>query len=171
MAGEPLVAFQPGLELLDDLVLSHRDDRGGARRQALADRLELVVLEALVADLAPDPAARRADSRADDDARREDQAHEPTRDRAALAHLLAAGVGRLLVVHLAFGVAYHESGVDQRDRACVLHVLEILQRHAGRGLIAVDRYEHLECLVRHVPPPRETSTLEAEAARGVLPMG
>ena len=47
----------------DEVERGDGDDGRGAGRKALADLLQILVLEALVADLAPDPARASADER------------------------------------------------------------------------------------------------------------
>jgi hypothetical protein len=51
--GDALVAGDAPLQPLDHAILGDRDDRRGAGIHALADLLQVLVLEALVADLAP----------------------------------------------------------------------------------------------------------------------
>src|SRR5262245_34843133 len=83
MAGDLLVAREALLQLLYDAVLRDGDHRRRTRLEAVANRLEVLVLEALVADLAPDAATGTAYGQAGEDRRREDQPDHSTRDRAA----------------------------------------------------------------------------------------
>src|SRR3954470_9691350 len=70
LLGNPLVAVQPLLELLDDPGLRGADAGRGAGGEALAALAGVVVLEALVADLPPDAAGARADDGGRDQAGR-----------------------------------------------------------------------------------------------------
>src|SRR5206468_3517658 len=79
--GDLLVAAERALQLLDHLVLGDGDDRRRAGRHAVADLLQIFILETLVADLSPQPAGTAANGGGDDDAGREDQADNATRDR------------------------------------------------------------------------------------------
>jgi len=79
MALDLLVALEAGREPFDHTALSDRDDRRRSRLQALAGRLEVLVFESPVADLAPDPAARAANNSTGDDARGEHQPDEAAR--------------------------------------------------------------------------------------------
>jgi hypothetical protein len=109
VARDPFVALEAALQSLHDVVFGDGDDRRRSRRQALADRLEVLVLEALVAELAPDAAAGAADERPGDHARRKDQADDAAGDRAALAPGLAARVRGLLDLDLAVGRVHGDS--------------------------------------------------------------
>jgi len=88
VTGDLVVALKAGLKPLDHPVLRDRNNRRRSRVKTLANRLEILVLESLVADLAPDAATRGTDSGTGDDARREDQPDEAARDRATLGPLL-----------------------------------------------------------------------------------
>jgi hypothetical protein len=112
-----VVALQPLLKPLDHPVLRDGDDRGRARLHLLADGLQILVLEALVADLAPDSAGTSADECRRDQARREDQPDEAAGDCTALRPLLAAGIGGLLEPDLPVGTAHDHRGFDELDRA------------------------------------------------------
>src|ERR1700751_804735 len=78
VSGDLVLALDTTLEPLEDAIFGHGDDRRTALRHALADLPEIVVLEALVADLAPDAAAGRAYRGTREDAWREDQSHKTT---------------------------------------------------------------------------------------------
>ena len=115
-----------------------------SRAEALADLLQILVLEALVADLAPETARAAADGGRDDDAGREDQAHDAAGDGAALGPLLAAGIGGLLELDLAVGRVHDHGGVDQVDRAGAVCRLEVLQRRTRPVLGSERRDEELD---------------------------
>src|SRR5437868_13885451 len=108
-----LVALEPVLELLHHTIVDDGDDRRLARLQALADRLEVLVLESLVADLAPQAPRSTADSGRGNDARREDQADDSAGDRASLRPGLAARIRGLLESNLSVRSMNDDDGVDE----------------------------------------------------------
>ena len=162
VARDPFVALEAALQPLDDAVLGNRDDRRAARRQALADRLEVLVLEALVADLAPDAAAGAPDERPGDDARREDEADDAAGDRAAFAPRLAARVRGLLDLDLPVGRVHGHGRVDQLDRAFTVHGAEVLQGRVGTVFGLVGRDEHLERVAAHVASFRLVDLIDSD---------
>src|SRR5947207_14558891 len=102
MARDPSIALYTALQALQHAIFCDRDDRRGARRHALAELLEVLVSEALVAHLAPDPTAGASHRGRPDDARREYQADDAAGDGAALGPVLAARVAGLLELNLRF---------------------------------------------------------------------
>src|SRR3954464_4387329 len=150
MLRDLLVAFEALLQPLDHAVLSDRDDRGGPGVHLLADRLQILVLEALVAELAPGAPGAAADDRRRDKGRREDQPDDAARDRTALRPLLATGIGGLLEPDFAVRPAHDHRGVDQLDRAFAVHRLEVLERLLGGDLVAERRDEDLNRVLSHV---------------------
>ena len=110
----------------------------------VADLLQILVLEALVADLAPDAAGAGADGGGDDDAGREDQPNDAAGDRASLRPLLAARIGGLVDLHLAAGGVDDHGRVDQVDRAVALRLFEVLGGCAGPVLGVVRRNEEFQ---------------------------
>jgi hypothetical protein len=115
MPDDPLVAGQPTFQLLDHPILGDRDDGRGAGRKAVADLLQILILEALVAHLSPHPTGSPAHDRGGDDAGREDQADDAAGDRAALGHFLAAGISGLLEGDLVLGGVDDHRCIDQVD--------------------------------------------------------
>src|SRR3954470_15335822 len=111
-----LVPLQAPLQLLQHPVLRDRDHRRRTGLKALADRPQVLVLEALVADPAPEAAGATADQRRADDAGREDQPDDAAGDRAPLGHGASARVGRLAEVHLPVRAAGDCGRVEQVDR-------------------------------------------------------
>src|SRR6266480_649193 len=110
VTGDPLVALDALLEPFDDAILGHGDDRRRTGIHALSDRLQVLVLEALVAHLAPDRARAAADRGRGQDRGREDQPYDAAGDRASLGPLLPARVGRLLEPHLPVLRAHDDGG-------------------------------------------------------------
>src|SRR4029453_19089262 len=150
MPGYVLITLQTLLQPLDHAILRDRDDGRCARLEAFPDAFEVGVLEALVADLAPDPAACRADRRCGDNAGREDQTDESARDGTALRPLLTARIRGLLEGHFAVCLPYDDGRVDEVHRPFAVHGSEILER-GTRFLFGGERCdEHLNRVIGHV---------------------
>src|SRR5439155_12011390 len=105
--------------------------------------------ETLVADLAPHSARAPAHRSGNDDAGREDQTDDATRDRASLRPLLAARIGGFLELDLAVACVDDDGRVDQVDRALPLCRLEILGGGSSPVLRGVRRNEELHCSRAH----------------------
>src|SRR6185312_2797602 len=104
------------LQLLDHPVLSDRDDGRRTGRKAVADLLQILILETLVPNLAPHPAGTAGHGGGDDDAGREDQPDDTTRDSPSLRPPLPARISGLLELDLAVcGVDDHRR-IEQVDR-------------------------------------------------------
>src|SRR5262245_4948994 len=150
MLGDVLIALQTSLQPLDHAIFGDRDDGRRAGLEALTDVLEVGVLEPLVTDFAPDPAACPADGGAGDDARWKDQTDKPARDRTALRPLLTARVRGLLECHLAVGLPYHHGRVDELHGSFAVHGSEVLEGRT-RFLLGRERCdEHLNWVAGHV---------------------
>ena len=110
----------PTLQLLDHPVIGDRDDGRRAGRQAVADLLQILILETLVANLAPHAARTTTHGGGDDDAGGKIRPTTPPAIAPRFAHFLPLGSAVSFDLDLAVCGVDDHGGVDQVDRAVPL---------------------------------------------------